>query len=133
MKILLSIAFVAFATVAGSTPVAQADNATGTCNRIVANAMNTAQACWNFGCVPTDLECAEVGAALLGFFGAPGCGEAFANGELEGLPGNAAAQPAGAPDAGAAKHIQEVVCTSVADCGFCGPAVALGVCGGFCP
>ena len=112
---------------------AHADNARGSCNRIVANAMGAAQACWNFGCVPTDLECAEVGAALLGFFGAPGCGEGFASGELEGLTNSASARPAGAPNAGQAKHVQEVICTSVADCGFCGPAVALGVCGPFCP
>jgi hypothetical protein len=133
MKTLLSIAFAAVIAVTASASVAQADNATGSCNRIVANAMGPAQACWNFGCVPTDSECAEVGAALLGFFTAPGCGEAFTAGTIEGLPGNASVEPDGSPNAGEAKHVQDVICISVADCGFCGPAVAFGVCGPYCP
>jgi hypothetical protein len=94
--------------------------------------MNTAQQCWNFGCVSTDLECADVAAAFMRFFEAPGCPAAIATGELEGLPGNASAQPAG-PDEGAPKHIQEVICNAIRVCEFCGPAVQLGICGQLCP
>lgn len=130
MKTILSIAFVALAAVSLSASGAHADNARGTCNKVVANAMNTAQQCWRGDCGPT--ECVEVADTLFGFFGAPGCGEAFANGELEGLPGNASIQPSG-PDATLPKHVQEVICNAVLVCGFCIPAVQLGVCGQLCP
>ena len=130
MKTLLSIAFAALIAVAVSASGAHADNAKGTCNAIVANAMNTAQQCWRGDCGAA--ECLEVADTLFGFFGAQGCGDAFAAGELEGLPGNASAQPAG-PDEGAPKHIQEVICNAVAVCGFCIPAVQLGICGQLCP
>ena len=130
MKTLLSISFAAIIAVTVSASGAHADNAEGTCNMIVANAMNTAQQCWRGDCGTT--ECAEVLATLSGFFAAPGCGEAFGAGELEGLPGNASVQPAG-PDEGAPKHIQEVICNAVLVCGFCIPAVNLGICGQICP
>ena len=132
MKTLLSIAFVALAAVAVSASGVHADNAKGTCNRIVANALNASQACWNFGC---DAQaCAEVGAAAVGFFGSEVCAEGFATGDLEGLTNSAALQPEGAPDAGVAKHIAEVVCNAIAECGFCDPENSpLGECAGFCP
>ncbi|MBW2717878.1 MAG: hypothetical protein JRD94_04785 [Deltaproteobacteria bacterium] len=106
MKTLLSIAFAALVAVTVSATGAHADNATGTCNAIVA--------------------------AFLRFFEAPGCPEAIATGELEGLPGNASVQPEGAPNAGEAKLIQEVVCNAIVDCNFCGAAALLGVCGVQC-
>ena len=93
--------------------------------------LGAAQSCWNFGCLPEDLECAEVGAAFLGFFGDPACFEAFANGELNGLPENASIQPNG-PNAGQGKHMGDVICTSVAQCGFCGAAASVGVCRAQC-
>ncbi|MBW1904858.1 MAG: hypothetical protein JRE45_19820 [Deltaproteobacteria bacterium] len=70
-------------------------------------------------------------ATLSGFFGAPDCDAAFTAGELEGLPGNASTQPAG-PDAGQPKHVQEVICNAIVVCGFCIPAVNLGICGQIC-
>jgi len=131
MKTLFSIAFVALAAVAVSASGAHADNAAGSCNRIVANALNAAQACFNFECGAQ--ECAEVTAGLFGFFSAPACAEGFTNGELEGLTNSAAIQPDG-PNAGAAKHLADVVCTAVADCGLCGVAVSVGLgdCAGHC-
>jgi hypothetical protein len=136
MKTLLSIAFVALATVAVSTPVAQADNARGTCNRIVANTMSSAQACYNFDCAPTSLECADFGAAFLSFFGDPACAVGFVTGELDGLGGDAATMPDGSSDPGTSKHIGEVVCTAIASCGFCEAAGGIGGfgdCAGLCP
>ena len=131
MKTLLSIAFAALVAVAVSATGAHADNENGSCNRIVAHALNVSQSCWNFGCLPED--CVEVGAALFGFFEAPGCGEGFATGDLEGLTNSASTQPEGAMNAGVAKHIAEVVCNSVAECGLCPFAGPLGECAGFCP
>ena len=93
--------------------------------------MKTAQQCWRGDCGAA--ECLEVADTLFGFFDPEeDCGAAFAAGELEGLPGNASVQPAG-PDETAPKHIQEVICNSVKLCGFCGPAVQLGICGQLCP
>ena len=48
------------------------------------------------------------------------------------LVSNASVQPEGAPNAGEAKLIQEVVCNAIVDCEFCGAAAALGVCGVQC-
>ena len=133
MKTLFSIAFVALAAVAVSASGAHADNAAGTCNSIGARALNAAQACWNFECFPEDPECADVGAALLGFFGNPACAEGFANGEIQGITNSAALMPDGSNDPGAVKHVGDVICSSVVDCGFCDAAIAFGVClGGFC-
>ncbi|MBW1906089.1 MAG: hypothetical protein JRE45_17840 [Deltaproteobacteria bacterium] len=132
MKTLLSIAFAALVAVAISASGAHADNDNGTCNSIVARAMGAAQACWNFGCVPTDLECPEVGAALLGFFSVPACGAGFASGDLEGLTNSASVQLEGAPNAGDLKHIQEVICNAIVECEFCDAAAAAGVCGPQC-
>ncbi|MDH3199483.1 MAG: hypothetical protein OEM15_01185 [Myxococcales bacterium] len=132
MKTLLSIAFVAVAAVAVSASGAHADNANGSCNRIVANAMNASQVCWNFGC-DSD-ACMDVAMAAGAFFGNDDCAAGFTSGELEGLTNSAALQPEGAPNAGEAKHIAEVICNAVAECGLCmdgqGP---LGECAGFCP
>jgi hypothetical protein len=130
VKTVLSIAFVALGAVSLSASGAHADNAKGACNQIVANAMNTAQQCWRGDCGPT--ERVEVAQTLFSFFEAPGCGEAFGAGEIEGLPGNASVHPNG-PDAGLPKHIQEVICNAVVVCNFCVPAVNLGVCGQICP
>jgi hypothetical protein len=131
MKTLLSTGVALLAAAAFLIPNAKADNLEGECNRIVATAVGSGQACYNFGCVPTDSECIDVGSALLSFFGDPECAEAYANGELNGLSGNAIIQPAG-PDAGGAKHMQDVICTSIAECGFCAAALAVGICPLFC-
>ncbi len=131
MKTLLSIALVAVASVAMSASGAQADNANGSCNRIVANALNASQVCWNFGC--DEQACIDVATAAFGFFGEPLCAAGFVSGDLEGLTNSAALQPEGAPNAGAAKHIAEVVCNAVAECGLCNPEGPLGECAGFCP
>ncbi len=133
MKTLLSIAFAALVAVAVSASGAHADNANGSCNRIVANAMGTSQVCWNFGCVPQDLECAEFTQAFVAFFGDQACAEGFATGDLQGVTNAAALMPDGSSDPGGVKHITEVVCNGVAQCGLCPVAGALGNCGGFCP
>ena len=53
---------------------------------------------------------------------------------LEGLTGSAAVQPDGSNNPMAVKHIGEVVCNAVADCGLCVLAApVVGDCGGFCP
>ncbi len=91
------------------------------------------QVCLNFGC--DEQACIEVGTAAFGFFGdgTTVCAEGFATGDLEGLTNSAALQPEGAPDAGVAKHIAEVVCNAIAECGLCIPGGPLGECAGFCP
>ena len=132
MKTLFSIAFIALAAVAVSASGAHAENANGTCNRIVANAINTSQVCFNFECSAE--ECAEFGAAFSAFFGAPACAMGFVDGTLEGLTNSAALMPDGSSDPGAVKHLAEVVCTAVADCGLCTAAgPLLGNCAGLCP
>jgi len=131
MKTLLSIAAIAIAASAFLPTDAQANDTAGTCNAIVGTVMGTAQYCWNNGCAPGDAECSEATNALLEFFATPGCAEAFANGELNGLPGNASASQKGSK-AGQPKHVQEVVCGAIDDCGLCPAALALGVCGQLC-
>ncbi|MDH4281778.1 MAG: hypothetical protein OEV36_03930 [Myxococcales bacterium] len=126
MKTLLAIAAV---VVVASVFVsdADADNVNGTCNAIVATDLGAAQACENMSCVPGDPVCMAVTNALIEFVSTPGCVEAFANGELNGLPGNASVQPGG-PNAGALKHIQDVICGAVEDCGLCPSALTFGIC-----
>ncbi len=131
MKALFSIAFVALAAVAVSASGAHADNAKGTCNSIVARDLGAAQVCENSSCVPGDDACMDVTNAFMEFVATPGCLEALADGELNGLPGNASVQPAG-PNAGGAKHIQEVICGAVEDCGLCPSALMVGICPTFC-
>lgn len=131
MKKTYSIGFVAFAAAALFVSNAQADNLEGECTSIVATALGSGQACYNFGCYPNDAECFDVGMALLEFFMDSACGQAFATGELNGLGGNAIVQPAG-PDAGGTKHLQEVICSSIAQCGLCDAANANGICPQYC-
>jgi hypothetical protein len=102
----------------GSTALEVTEFNDGECNRIVARALGDAQQC-----TPEDCACEEIEGAAIDFFGdqpffdGP-CTAAFAAGELNGLVGNAATQPAG-PNAGAGKNIANVVCTSVATCDLC--------------
>ena len=131
MKKLLSMTVVVFAAATFLVSSARADNAKGTCNAIVATALGSAQHCMSFGCWPGDAECSEVTNALLEFFATPGCAEAYANGEVNGLPGNAIIQPAG-PNALGAKHMQDVICDSIVDCGLCPGALAVGICPLYC-
>lgn len=104
-----------------------ADTNYGECNSIVANGMRGAQVCENMSCMPGDAACMDVTDAFVDFLMTPGCLAAFANGELNGLPGNASVQPGG-PNAGGVKHIQAVICGAVEDCGLCGPALSAGIC-----
>jgi hypothetical protein len=127
----LAMGVVAFTAAAFFVSDVKADNVEGECSRLIATATGSGQACYNFGCVPTDAECVDVGSALLQFFGSPECADAYNDGELNGLGGNAIIQPAG-PNAGGTKHIQEVICTSIAECGFCAAALAYGICPLYC-
>ncbi|MGB8221145.1 MAG: hypothetical protein WCF10_01100 [Polyangiales bacterium] len=131
MKMLLSIAVVAIAASALLPMDAQADDSTSACNAIVGTVMGTAQYCWRNGCAPGGSECSEATNALLEFFATPGCAEAFANGDLNGLPGNASASQHGSK-VGEPKHVQEVICGTLDDCGLCPAALALGVCALLC-
>jgi len=128
MKTLFSIAALAIVATVFSTAHVDADNATGTCNSIVANVLGTAQYCARSNeCTPGTNECLEATNALFEFFSTPGCAEAFANGELNGLGGNAITVPAG-PNAGDAKNLSDVICGSILDCGLCPAALMFGVC-----
>ena len=129
MKKLVSVGVVAFAVAAFLAPNAKADTVEGQCNSIVAKALGAGQACWDSDCEVD--QCNQVGGALLEFFSDPACAEAYANGELDGLPGNAIIQPAG-PDATGAKHLQDVICGSIVNCGFCAGALAAGICPLYC-
>jgi hypothetical protein len=131
MKMSLIIAFAALATSVVPPQQAYAQDPEAGCNGIVGNALGSAQQCWKSECSPQDLACAELGTAFLRFFDAPTCVEALANGELHGLLTDAATQNA-ASKADEASHIAEVGCTAIAQCGFCGAALALGICPTFC-
>lgn len=114
----------------GETGSQSAALSKGQCNAIVARALRPAQQCFNVGC--DEAACEKAGQAFFDFFGAPFCAEAFANGELNGLSGNASIQPSG-PNADDPKHIGEVICSAVVQCGFCPVAVPSGVCVTICP
>jgi hypothetical protein len=110
----------------GYAAPAQMQTTDGTCNAIVARVLGTAQQCNKFGCSLD--ECAELSAAFVEFFVAnPDCGVAVVADELNGLPGNASTQPGG-PNAGQAKHIGEVICGAIEQCGLCGPSQDAGIC-----
>jgi hypothetical protein len=102
----------------------------GQCNSIVATALGSAQECLRVGCTPGDDACDAVTGAFMGFFGDPDCAAAFAAAELNGLPGNASFQPAGTPVGG--KHIPDIVCSGVVQCGLC-PVAPSGLCETYCP
>jgi hypothetical protein len=111
---------------------AQADDLQGECNSIIAEALGSAQICYNHGCDPGDAECYDVGMALLQFFSNQECADAYFNGELKGLAGSASFQPGG-PNAGGTKHITDVICGAIEECGLCGlcaAAQAAGICVG---
>jgi len=111
----------------GSLGLEQMQTTDGQCNKIIANGLRAAQECFRSGCTPTpDADaCDDVTTAFTGFFGNGDCAVAFSNAEINGLPGNASIQPAqsnpgaGGPIPGAGKHIGEVICGSVAQCGLC--------------
>ena len=127
MKNLFPITIVACAAAALFVSGAHADSTAGICNSIVANGLGGAQACENMSCMPGDDPCMDVTHAFIEFVTTEGCVEAFANGELNGLPGNASVQPGG-PNTGGAKHIQDVICGAVDDCGLCPSALLVGIC-----
>lgn len=126
MKILISLSVFAFAAAFFVSDV-QADNSKGTCNAIVATAMRTAQECTRMSCEPGTAQCIDITNAFVEFVGTDGCIAAFQNGELNGLGSNAVTQPSG-PDAGGEKHLSDVICGSIDDCGLCPSALALGIC-----
>lgn len=104
-------------------------NSKGTCNAIVARALGTAQQCNKFGCSLDGPECGELSATFVEFFVAnPDCGVALGAGELNGLPGNASTQPGRGPNAGGPKHIAEVICGAIEECGFCEDSQDAGIC-----
>lgn len=127
MKKLVSITAVAFVASALFVSGALADSTAGICNSIVAGGMRSAQVCENMSCMPGDEVCMDVTNVFIEFVSEPGCLAMFAAGELNGLPGNAAVQPGG-PDQGGVKHIQEVICGAVSDCGLCEAALGVGIC-----
>ena len=127
MKKLFPITVVALAAASFFVSDVRADNTAGICNSIVATGMRGAQVCENMSCVPGDNACMLVTNAFVEFVMAPSCLDMFANGELNGLPGNASVQPGG-PDEGGVKHVQEVICGAVDDCGLCPSALAAGIC-----
>jgi hypothetical protein len=129
--LILSILVVVIAATTALISEADADNTGGVCNAIVATDLGAAQACENMSCMPGDDVCVDITNALIEFVTTPGCLGAFQNGELNGLPGNASTQPAG-PNAGDTKHIQDVVCGAVEDCGLCPSALVVGICGAAC-
>jgi len=110
----------------GETGSQSAELTAGQCNAIVARALRPAQQCYNVGC--DEAACEEAGQAFFDFFGAPFCADAFAAGDLNGLPGNASVDPA----TGETKHVGEVICSAIIQCGFCPVAVPSGVCEGPC-
>ena len=107
-------------------------NSKGTCNSIVARSLGTAQQCNKFGCSSPpgeepSAECIELSDTFVEFFFSPAdCGAALGMGELNGLPGNASTQPGNGPNAGGPKHIAEVICGAIEECGFCSDAQNLG-------
>jgi hypothetical protein len=110
----------------GETGSQSAQLTAGQCNAIVARILGTAQQCNKFGC--SVAECTELSATFVEFFFAnPDCGVAAGAGELNGLPGNAGIQPGG-PNAGQAKHIGEVICGAIEECGFCEDSQTAGIC-----
>ncbi len=98
----------------------------GECNAIVATALSAAQRCARGDCGAA--ECADVQGAFVDFFVAnPECAGFYDTGDVNGLPGNASIHP----QTGALKHIGDVICDSVRDCGLC-PAAPPTVCTATC-
>ena len=111
----------------GLTAEQSKGNSKGTCNSIVARSLGTAQHCNKFGCSSPSPECTELSDTFVEFFFSPAdCGGALGDGELNGLPGNASTQPGRGPNAGGPKHIAEVICGAIEECGFCDDAQNLG-------
>lgn len=113
----------------GSSTLGQSVEASkGTCNAILATGLGTVQQCARTGCGPGSDQCRDVIVpAFVEFVSTPGCLDAFADGELNGLPGNASIQPAG-PNAEAAKRIGVLVCEAVDGCGLCPAAFDNEIC-----
>jgi len=107
----------------GETGSQSAQLTKGQCNAIVARSLGTAQQCNKFGCGLE--ECIELSDTFNEFFGS-GCGTPLGSGDLNGLPGNASTQPGRGPNAGGPKHIAEVICGAIEECGFCSDAQELG-------
>ena len=110
----------------GETGSQSAELNAGQCNAIVATSLSSAQRCARGECGFD--ECTDVGGALLDFFANnPECGALFDAGDANGLPGNASIHP----QTDALKHIGDVICGSVVQCGLC-PVAPPGACTGPC-
>jgi len=106
----------------GETGSQSAELTTGECNAIVATNLSSAQRCARGTCGVA--ECTNVAGAFVDFFiNNPECAGFFANGDVNGLPGNASIHP----QTGEAKHIGDVICSAVVQCGLC-PDAPPGVC-----
>ena len=127
MKTLFTVSILTFAAAAFLVSDADAKNSNGTCNKIVATALGTAQECTRMSCEPGSAKCMDITNTFIEFVATEGCIAGFQNGELNGLPGNASIQPGG-PKAGDTKHISDVICGSIEDCGLCPSALMLGIC-----
>jgi hypothetical protein len=139
MKTLLSGNFILLATammvtlsfgcgegIEGETGSQSAELSKGKCNAIIATNLSSAQRCARGQC--GGAECSDVvGAFVDFFFNNPECADFFGDGDLNGLPGNASVHP----QTGEGKHIGDVVCGSVVQCGLCPQASAV-VCGDAC-
>ena len=109
----------------GSVALEQTNN--GQCNRIIANGMRTAQVCYRSGCELDSEECDTFRADFGEYFGNMDCAIDFLTGESEGLSASAALHP----ETGAIKHVGEVICNSVVQCGLC-PTAPPSVCTADC-
>jgi len=111
----------------GETGSQSAELSKGQCNALIRRALGTAQECFRSGCDVISQECDEVRGVFGAFFGNEDCFDFFGAGDVNGLPENAAVHPR----TGEGKHIGDVICGSVVQCGLCPQASAL-VCGAAC-
>lgn len=139
MKTFLSGSFILLATalmvtlsfgcgegIEGETGSQSAELSVGQCNAIVATNLRSAQRCAQGTCGVE--ECTNVTGAFVDFFiNNPECAGFFATGDINGLPENASIHPR----TGEGKHIGDVVCSSIVQCGLCPQASAV-VCGDAC-
>ncbi|MBT8426911.1 MAG: hypothetical protein KJO02_02655 [Erythrobacter sp.] len=117
----------------GYAEAGQMQTTDGTCNAIAARSLKTAQECYRSrACEPGSAECNEALEVLGELFGDEYCGPAMLNDELNGLPtGNPINMPEGSSRPGEPKHLQEVLCTAISDCGAC-PALPPTFCPEIC-
>ena len=124
--LMVTLSFGCGADFEGDTVSQSAELNSGQCNAIVATNLSAAQRCARGECGID--ECEAVGGAFFDFFvNNPECAGFYVTGDVNGLPGNASIHP----ETGAIKHVGEVICSSVVQCGLC-PGAPPGVCVGPC-